>query len=74
MPLTFQVDSHSLNWKRLSVQEKEAHLFSASLLLDELSFEDGMTIEQAAAITGCPPKIIEIWLHEQTKARYGFSF
>ncbi len=71
---TFQVDSHRLNWKRLSVQEKEAHLFSASLLLDELNFEDGMTIEQAAAITGCPPKIIEIWLHEQTKARHGFSF
>jgi len=71
---TLESDYFYLDWKRLSLQEKEAHLFSACLLLNELDIEEGMTIEQAAAITGCPPKIIEIWRREQTKARQVFSF
>lgn len=65
---TLKRDLYRLDWKRLCLQEKEAHLFSACLMLDNLTFEDGMTIEQAAALSGCPPDIIKIWLHEKRKA------
>lgn len=69
-----QSDYYHLSWRNLSIQEREAHLFSACLLLDDTPIETGSTIEQVSVTSGVSPKVIDMWFREKNRISNDFYF